>query len=463
MHPRIIQGGMGVAVSSWPLARAVSLRGQLGVISGTGPDTLLTRRLQLGDAGGHIRRALDAFPIRDTANRIWERYFIPGGKAPDQPFKSKPVPTLRPSKAQTDLMVVGSFVEVFLAKADHAGLVGINLLEKIQIPTLPVLLGAMMAGVDYVLVGAGIPRSIPAILDQFAMLQRAELRIEVAGALPNESYFTSLDPAEYVATPLKRPNFLAIVSSTALAATLARKATGKVDGFVVEGSLAGGHNAPPRGPLQLDARGEPVYGPRDIPDLEAIAGLGLPFWLAGSYGSREGLRNAISLGAAGVQVGTPFAFCEESGIAPEIKALVIGMHPRVFTDPFASPTGFPFKVAEIPGTLSDARVYEPRERICDLGYLRQCYRKEDGTVGYRCPAEPVEDFVKKGGDPAEAVGRKCLCNGLIATVGMPQIRRSGFLEPPIVTSGDCVDEIGRFDTEGKTSYTAGDVIDRLLS
>ena len=33
--PTIIQGGMGVAVSSWRLASAVARRGQLGVVSGT--------------------------------------------------------------------------------------------------------------------------------------------------------------------------------------------------------------------------------------------------------------------------------------------------------------------------------------------------------------------------------------------------------------------------------------------
>jgi nitronate monooxygenase len=66
--------------------------------------------------------------------------------------------------------------------------------------------------------------------------------------------------------------------------TLARKSAGKVDGFVVDGSSAGGHSAPPRGPLTLDANDEPVYGPRDSPDLEQIRALGLPFWLGGSYG-----------------------------------------------------------------------------------------------------------------------------------------------------------------------------------
>src|SRR4051794_25688325 len=55
-EPRIIQGGMGVAVSGWRLAREVSRLGQLGVVSGTALAVVLSRRLQLGDPGGELRR-----------------------------------------------------------------------------------------------------------------------------------------------------------------------------------------------------------------------------------------------------------------------------------------------------------------------------------------------------------------------------------------------------------------------
>ena len=115
-----------------------------------------------------------------------------------------------------------------------------------------------------------------------------------------------------------------------------------------------------------------------------------------------------SLGAAGIQVGTAFAFCEESGIRPDLKQQVFQLSRegklRVFTDPLASPTGFPFKVVQLPGTLSDAKSLPPRTRLCDLGYLRHAYRKADGTIGYRCPAEPVEDFIRKGGTLEETAG-----------------------------------------------------------
>ena len=67
------------------------------------------------------------------------------------------------------------------------------------------------------------------------------------------------------------------MSSSTLATSLARKASGMVNGFVIELATAGGHNAPPRGPMQISDRGEPVYGPRDCPDMEAIHALGRPF------------------------------------------------------------------------------------------------------------------------------------------------------------------------------------------
>jgi len=460
---------MGAAVSSWRLARAVSMRGQLGVVSGTGADTILARRLQMGDVGGHLRAAFDAFPIPEIAERVWARYFSSEEKRPRDAFKSKPIPTIRFSSALSELTVLANFVEVYLAKRGHAGAVGINLLEKIQLPTLPSLFGAMLAGVDYVLMGAGIPRQIPGALDSLARFERTRLRIDVADAAASEEFHSTFDPGEFqpAGVPsLARPKFLAIVSSTALALTLVRKCTPPVDGLIVEGPTAGGHNAPPRGTPVFDEHSQPIYGPKDAPDLDAIRQLGVPFWLAGSYGCPEGLQQAVAAGATGVQVGTLFAFCEESGIAQEIKKAVLERSAAgtacVRTDALASPTGFPFKVVQLPGTVSEPATYETRTRICDLGYLRQPYRTADGKVGYRCPAEPVEDYLKKGGKIEDTVGRKCICNGLIATVGMGQVRK-GVAEPAIVTSGDDVVNVHLLLPPGRDSYSANDVLDYLLS
>ena len=135
---------MGVAVSDWKLARAVSRSGQLGVVSGTGLATVLARRLQLGDPTGSLRGALQHFPVPGVADRVLAQYFIPGGKAPDAPFKLAALPTLHYGAALMELTVAANFVEVFLAREGHDGLVGINFLEKMQLPTLPSLYGAML-------------------------------------------------------------------------------------------------------------------------------------------------------------------------------------------------------------------------------------------------------------------------------------------------------------------------------
>jgi nitronate monooxygenase len=467
--PVLIQGGMGVAVSDWRLARAVSEAGHLGVVSGTALDAVMARRLQLGDGGGHIRRALAAFPVPEAAERILARYFVAGGKGADQRFKPTLMKRDRPSRNLRDLLVAANFVEVYLAKEGHPGLVGINYLEKLQAPTLPSLYGAMLAGVDYVLMGAGIPRAIPAVLDRLAEGLPVEMKLDVKESGREDDFRTRFDPATVMndgVSPVKRPAFLAIVSSHVLAVMLARRIEVPVDGFIVEAPTAGGHNAPPRGTLQLNEAGEPIYGDRDVPDLAVLRELGLPFWLAGGYAEPGRVREALELGAAGVQVGTAFAYCEESGFDSEVKRRVLELsrqaQARVFTDPLASPSGFPFKVVPLEGTLSDSEVYGKRTRICDLGYLRTAYRKDDGKIGWRCPAEPVDDYVRKGGAAEDTVGRKCLCNSLMANVGLGQIQRQGAPELTLITSGDDVSDVARFLPPGADSYTAVDVIRHLL-
>lgn len=466
-YPPIIQGGMGVGVSDWVLARAVSLRNQLGVVSGTGIDNVFARRLQDGDVGGHLRRAMEAFPFTDAVEEAVDRYFRPDGKADDEPYRGVPMYRQVIDRARERFTVLSAFCEVWLAKEGHDGLVGMNLLTKVQMPNLPTLYGAMLAGVDFVLMGAGIPKAIPGALDAMAAGEPATLKLEVENADRGETHELVFDPADHPAPePLKRPKFLAIVASHTLAMMLARKASGHVDGFVIEGEVAGGHNAPPRGGGTLNERGEPVYGERDVVDLEKVRQIGRPFWLAGGHGSPEGLREAREAGAQGVQVGTLFAYSNESGFREDLKRDIRRAAQEgeldVRTDPVASPTGFPFKVVQKENTVSQLPVYQARQRVCDLGYLRTAYKREDGRLGYRCPAEPVSTFVKKGGDPEETDGRKCLCNALYAAIGQGQYRKDGRTELPMITSGDHIHSIRHLAGPDGEGYPAAKVIDFLL-
>lgn len=464
--PRIVQGGMGAGVSDWRLARAVAETGEMGVVSGTALDTVLARRLQMGDPGGDIRRALGSFPRPDMAQRVLDTYFIAGGKAADAPFRLVPMPTPPMRQANTELLIVANYVEVFLAKEGHSGPVGINYLEKIQFPTLPSLLGALLAGIDYVLMGGGIPLGIPGALDRLSRWESAELPLDVdmEQVADQAGYTLCLDPREMFGDPLpelRRPRFLAIVSSDVVAKALLQRATGAIDGFIVENYTAGGHNAPPRRAGKSRPDYAPQYGPKDVPDLAKVADLGKPFWLGGSYASPEKVREALEAGAAGVQVGTPFALCRESGIMSTIKEMVIrgwladGV--EVVTDFRASPTGYPFKLVHWNDPAAGPAHFAHRERVCDLGYLRQFYANGNDRLGYRCPAEPVEMYVRKGGDEQDTIGRQCLCNGLVATIGLAQIRGAG-IEPPMVTSGEDLSFLTHLVTKECIDYGATDVL-----
>jgi len=469
--PSIIQGGMGIAVSDWKLASAVAKHGQIGVISGTGLNSVLIRRLALGDPDMIVRQALSHFPEPTLIQNILNEYFIPGGKAPHEPFKRTPHYNLKGPLSLWQLTVVANFVEVWLAKQGHSGLIGINLLEKIQLPTLPSLYGALLAGVDLVIMGAGIPREIPKALDLLSLHQTATLKIDVDNSDPENLEF---DPKavfpNLVQSTLKRPLFFPIISSSALALNLKRKATGPIQGFIVEGPKAGGHNAPPRGKYPFNEIGEPIYGPRDLVLPEDMKELELPFYYAGSVATPEQLTELINLGAQGIQVGTLFAFAQESGIEQSIKhqALYDLVHKSppdsygwIYTDALSSPTGFPFKALKRPDSLSEKQNYLKRTRICDLGYLRHLHKSVDGKILYRCPAEPVEDFQKKEGTLEQTEGKKCLCNALMADVGLGQNQKWGS-EGYLLTAGDDFNQIQRILKNGQYSYYAKDVIDYLL-
>jgi NAD(P)H-dependent flavin oxidoreductase YrpB (nitropropane dioxygenase family) len=483
--PSIIQGGMGVGISGWELAAAVSRTGQLGVVSGTALEIVCTRRLQQGDPGGHMRRALAAFPVPQVAEWIMAAYFVEGGIEDGALFRSVPRFTLEPAARLQELTVFANFAEVYLAKEGHDGLVGINFLRKIEMPLPASLYGAMLAGVDYVLMGAGNPGELPGMIRSLARHEDVSIGVKVQGSRSSDGpHVVTFSPTDLFAdglfgagrpfaarTPLAAPQALAIIASTDLAAALAGDPATRPDGFIVEGSSAGGHNAPPRGPRRTDEVGQPVYDQRDDVDVPQIVALRLPVWLAGSCGTPEALLAAHEVGAAGIQVGTAFAFCAESGLAPELKQRVLDdvasgeIESR--SDWRVSPTGFPFRVLQMADTLSDPAVVQARTAVCDLGMLRSAYLGADGKVGYRCPAEPAQAYLgRKGGREANRTGRICLCNALLSSAGLPQRRRNGYVEPPVVTAGSDFSTVAQLLKDGSDdnqAYSAADVVSHLLT
>ena len=473
--PTLIQGGMGAGVSNWELARAVAIAGEklgkpvLGVVSGTGLPQIMFNRLQNGDP--NTKRALEAFDREldlNVGKELIQKYYV--SDKSDLQEKSRKLVLPKPEflvtgnedmkRRMTNLAVASAFVEVWLAKQEHNQPIGINVLEKIQLMHLPTLLGAMLAGVDYVLIGAGIPSQIPQLLKDFANRNTASYKLDVKG-LP-EGLTMKLDPKRFMSgkEKLKKPKFFPIVSHDVLAKYLASKV--EVDGFVIEGPLAGGHNAPPRGREKtFNENGEPIYGEKDVPDLAKIADLGKPFYLAGGYATAEKLKEAQGFGAAGVQVGSIFALCNESGIREDLKQQlrerIAAGTLEVLTSAKVSPSGFPFQVVQLGTTISNNEAYEKRKKLCDLGYLVHAYLRPDGRVGFRCPSEPESNYLRKGGEIESMDGSVCLCNALIDTVN-PQG------EFPIVTLGKELDPIKTLmDGKENGRYSAEEVVIYLTS
>ncbi len=466
MNRSIIQGGMGIYISSPLLANTCSRAGTLGTVSCTGAERVLVHLLLRGDVGDHYRRALSHFPFPEITERILAKYFIEGGKPANDEFKEVPLFSMRPRRDLIELAIAASFALVWLAKEGHDGPISVNYLEKLQIGHIYHLTGAMLAEVDFVTMGAGLTLQIPGVLDAIASGGSPSYRVYVENSTRG-NVTISFNPREFLGEKfpreLKRPGFLPIVSTDVLAKLMVAKlSSGSIQGFVIELPMAGGHNAPPRKKGVFDETGQPVYGEKDEVAFNVLRDLGIPFWVGGSFASPEGLARAQALGAVGIQAGSIFALSEDSGMNLIYRAKIRRLGYRgelaVRTDPHASPTGFPFKVSQLAGTMSESEVYAARERNCSRKALQFPAERADGKIVFRCAAEPVEDYLRKGGKLEDMMGVRCLCNGLFSAAGLGDPK-----ELPIFTMGDDVSFLRHLMHDEDGSYTAVEGIAYLLS
>lgn len=456
---------MGVYISTPFLARVCSMQKTvLGTVSCVAAEHVMTQLLKSGDPGGHIRRALEHFPFPEVAEDIIKRYFVKDGILKDQKFIPAGALNLRSSPNLIKLMVAASFAFIWLAKEGHSEPISVNYLEKIQMSHVYHLTGAMLAGVDFVTMGAGMTLQIPGVLDAIASGGNPSYRVQVEGSKDGFAML-HFNPSEFFGRKLpemKRPGFLPIISSNFLGKLMAQKLpSGSIQGFVVELPTAGGHNAPPRVKGNFDDKGQPIYGDKDNVDFKKLQDLGIPFWIGGSFASPEGLAEAQSLGAVGIQAGSIFALSEDSGMDPEFRAEIRrqGWNRElvVRTDPKASPTGFPFKLIQLANTQSDPGVYEDRKRVCNICLLRTLHMHKDEIV-YRCSSEPIVNYLSKGGKIEDTVGARCLCNVLLSAVKLGNPK-----EPPAFTLGDDVRFLHHLMKNENDSYTARQAVEYLLS
>ena len=323
--------------------------------------------------------------------------------AAGDPYRPHPTLTIDISRDGVELGVLGNFVEVWLAKEGHDGVVGVNFLEKIQMATPSAVLGAVLADVDYVLMGAGIPREIPRLLTEFAAGRTGSPHDRRRRTPPphrsaRPPRLPRRRPARAAASRTSSPSS----RSTVLAGYLYRDPEIRPDGLRRRGSRC---RRPQRAAARQDecstSRASPVYGAQDMADLAKIAALGLPFWLAGGYGTPDEVVEALAPAPRACSAARCSRWRTTRG-SGDLRGTLARPARRgtlsVRNDPLASPTGLP-----VQGRPARRAPRRPRratrrgERLCDLGYLRAPYERADGSVGYRCASEPVHVYVRKGG------------------------------------------------------------------
>lgn len=323
----IIQGGMGVGVSLHPLAKAVAREGGLGIVSSACLDRLVSRRI------------------------------------------GKKVNTYE-----------AAYEEISLSKV-NGGFTGINIMMALVRDYSDSVKGALDAGADAIISGAGLPLGLPAI------------------------------------QPPKDTALIPIVSS-ARALDIICKKWGKLgyrpDAVVLEGPLAGGHLGFRIDEIELESnRLENLLPP--VKDMAMKCG-DFPVIVAGGIYTNSDIIRFMDLGADGVQMGTRFLATEESSATDTYKQAVIQAKAEDITVAHrpGSPCGLPFRVIR-QSPMYVSALQRKRPPKCDKGYV--LLKDKEGKFSI-CPAkEDNENYF-------------CICNGLLSSAGYnPNI------EEPLYTVG----------------------------
>ena len=330
----IIQGGMGVGISLATLVGAVAREGGMGTISSALLDRLVSKRLG---------RRFDTYEA--TYHEVLRAKELAGGK----------------------------------------GLVAINIMVALMRDYEQSVRGALDAGVDAIISGAGPPLRLPFI---------------------------------------QKPGNTAIIPIVSSARALEifcrkwEKRGFRPDAVVLEGPLAGGHLGFKFEEI-LDARFslENLFPP--VKEVAMKHG-DFPVIVAGGIYDHADIAEWQEKGAAGVQMGTRFLATEESNATEAYKQAVIKAREKDILVVPNSPCKMPFRILTtspmFQETLKDLRA--PK---CDKGYL--LWPDSAGNLTL-CEA-------KKSGQ-----GFFCICNGLLSSAGY-----NPFEEAPLYTVGHNVYQV----------------------
>jgi nitronate monooxygenase len=326
----IVQGGMGVGVSAHRLAGSVSALGGVGTISSV-------------DLRRHHPDLMEITPD------------LPAGKV------ITPAATLAAKEAinVANLEALGREIRAARELAGGHGLLAINVMRAVS-EYGPSVTRALECGIDAVVVGAGLPLDLP------------DLAQDHPGAL-----------------------LVPILSDARGVQLLVRKWERKKrlpDAIVIEHPrLAGGH----LGAAKIADLNDPRFEfenviPQSLAFLRA-SGIEkeIPLIAAGGIRSFEDIARVQALGAAAVQLGTPFAVTLECDAHPEFKR-VLAQARDVDMVEFTSVAGLPARAVATPwlkaylkGELRPHSADHVRPRPCNLAFdcLAQCGLR-DGLPGW---------------------------------------------------------------------------------
>jgi len=310
----IIQGGMGVGVSLHPLAKAVAQEGGLGIVSSAILDRIVSKR-----NGKKI----------NTYDSVFE--------------------------------------EVSLSKTKD-GFAGINIMMALGRDFIDSVKGALDAGADAIISGAGLPLNLPVI------------------------------------QPPKDTALIPIVSSARALDIICKKWEKlgyRPDAVVLEGPLAGGHLGFRIDQVDLESNKlENLLPP--VKDMARKFG-DIPVIVAGGIYTHADIVKFMDMGADGVQMGTRFLATIESSATEAYKQAVVSAKEEdiIVAHRPGSPCGLPFRVIR-QSPMYVSALQRRRTPKCDKGYVLMKDAEGKYTV---CPAkESNENYF-------------CICNGLLSSAG----------------------------------------------
>jgi len=331
----IVQGGMGIGVSAHRLAGTVAALGGVGTISSI-----------------DLRRLHPDLMERTTG-------LAPGAAA-------------RQAIEQANRIALEREIGAARALAQGRGLLAVNVMRAVS-QYQDYVLGALAAGIDAVVVGAGLPLDLP----------------ELARDFPQ----TLLVP------------ILSEVRSIQLVVRRWEKRGRLPDAIVVEHPrLAGGH----LGATRLEDLGDARFEFENvIPQAHAFfrsAGYerAIPLIAAGGIESHADIRRLQALGAAAVQLGTAFAVTTEGDAATAFKNVLAQARPQDIVE-FISVAGLPARAVRTPWfdkylaaepRLKNVARTKPR---CTMSFdcLQQCgLRDGQGAWGQFCIDKVLGSAVK---------------------------------------------------------------------